>query len=73
MLGSGMTILITIDGVGAVTSGVIVLEGSGYEVGDVLSITDSPGGLGATFTIVDGGVAGSQISPTYTPIPHGPI
>jgi hypothetical protein len=75
-IGSGMTIDIGVSTVppvtGEVTSFAIVSEGSGYVVGDVLSITQTPNGVGATFTIIAGGTGGSQIAPTYTPIPHGP-
>ena len=73
MTGSGMKIVITNNGTpGAVVTGVIKVEGTGYAAGDIISITDTPNGTGATFTIVAPLTTSSVIAPTYVPIPNGP-
>lgn len=69
--GTGMTIKITTNA-GVITSGVIVEPGLNYANNDIVTITGNPAGAGGTFTIGTGGVTGSQIAPTFTPIPHGP-
>jgi hypothetical protein len=69
---SGMQIVITNDGAGAVVTGVIKVEGTGYAAGEIISITDTPNGTGATFTIVIPSTTSSVIAPTYVPIPNGP-